>query len=105
VSVNGDEIVLAQPAEGRKALRATAAVAAEQPDGGPPAPAEWAFWFMAETRPAAEVMFPEVTPKPYRFWGWIQGQRVRYFPEGAPRFRAPEDALPQGASPASPEEP
>jgi hypothetical protein len=50
-----------------------------------------AVGLLAETRPAADVMFPEVEPMPYRNWGWLQGQRVRYFPQGEPRFRAPED--------------
>lgn len=91
VSVNGDELVApgtALPPISRKAdeLESAALTGSAAQDDS--------FAFMAETRPAADVMFREVTPKPYRFWGWIQGQRVRYFPEGAPRFRAPEDALP-----------
>jgi hypothetical protein len=57
--------------------------------------------FALRARPAAEVMFSEVEPKPYRFWGYQQGQRVRYFPQHPPRFRAPEDTLPAAAdSPA-----
>ncbi|MDH5671675.1 MAG: hypothetical protein OEZ06_05960 [Myxococcales bacterium] len=47
----------------------------------------------AEGRPAAEVLNPDVKPRPYRFWGWMQGRRVRYFPEGPPRFEAPEDVV------------
>lgn len=46
--------------------------------------------WIAETRPAAEVLHPEVKPTPYRVWGWQQDQRVRYFPQGAPRFPTPE---------------
>ena len=38
-------------------------------------------------------MFPEVEPMPYQRWGFLQGQRVRYFPSGPPRFRTPEDVL------------
>jgi hypothetical protein len=56
---------------------------------------------MAETRPAADVMFPDVEPKPYRFWGWLQGQRVRYFPTGEPRFKQPEEEGAPGATPAA----
>lgn len=49
--------------------------------------------FVAETRPAAQAMFADVTPMPYQHWGHLQGQRVRYFPSGPPRFRAPEDVI------------
>jgi hypothetical protein len=49
--------------------------------------------WMAETRPAAATMFPEVKPRPYYHWAGLQGQRVRYFPANPPRFRAPEEAL------------
>jgi hypothetical protein len=58
---------------------------------------------IAETRPAADVMFPDVEPKPYRFWGWLQGQRVRYFPTGEPRFKQPDEAAPAapGATPTA----
>lgn len=45
----------------------------------------------AEERPAAEVIFPDTKPKPYRVWGWLQGRRFRYFPTGAPRFPKPEE--------------
>lgn len=65
-------------------------------------PLTTALTLVAETRPAADVMSPDLKPKPYRFWGWLQGQRVRYFPTGEPRFRAPEDALPPGAAADSP---
>ncbi len=48
---------------------------------------------MAETRPSADVLFGDVEPMPYRKWGWLQDQRVRYFPSGRPsRFQAPESA-------------
>ncbi len=46
--------------------------------------------WLAETRPAAEVAYPGVKPMPYRYWGWLQDQRVRYFPKGPPRFPAPD---------------
>jgi len=61
-------------------------------------PLDTTLTLVAETRAPAEVMSPELKPKPYRFWGWLQGQRVRYFPSGEPRFKAPEDALPPGAT-------
>lgn len=51
---------------------------------------EASLGWLAETRPAAEVLHPEVKPMPYRVWGWQQDQRVRYFPQGAPRFPTPE---------------
>ncbi len=55
---------------------------------------------LAETRPAAQVIFADVKPRPYYRWGALQGQRVRYFPTGQPRFRAPEEALnPPGQPP------
>jgi hypothetical protein len=50
--------------------------------------------FMAENRPAAEVIFGDVKPMPYRRWGWLQDQRVRYFPNHdarEARFPTPED--------------
>jgi hypothetical protein len=47
---------------------------------------------MAETRAPAQVLFGDVEPLPYRKWGWLQDQRVRYFPSGPARFQAPETA-------------
>ena len=46
---------------------------------------------VAEERPLAEVLFPEVEPMPYRKWGYLQDQRVRYFPSGPARFATPEE--------------
>lgn len=46
---------------------------------------------MAETRPPAKVLFDDVTPMPYRKWGWMQDQRVRYFPTHPARFQAPAE--------------
>jgi hypothetical protein len=63
------------------------------PDGQPARPVDEAtsLAFMAETRPTAEVLFSDVEPMPYRKWGYLQDQRVRYFPSGRPaRFQAPE---------------
>jgi hypothetical protein len=67
-----------------------------------PIAAEAGLALMAETRPAADVMFPEVEPKPYRFWGWLQGQRVRYFPKGEPRFKQPDEEGAPGAALGAP---
>jgi hypothetical protein len=47
---------------------------------------------LAETRAPAQVLFGDVEPLPYRKWGWLQDQRVRYFPNGPARFQAPESA-------------
>jgi hypothetical protein len=55
---------------------------------------------MAEQRPAASVMFADVAPMPYQRWGFLQGQRVRYFPSGPPRFRTPDDVFKQPAADA-----
>jgi hypothetical protein len=63
------------------------------PDGQPGRPVDEAtsLALMAETRPLAEVLFSDVEPLPYRKWGYLQDQRVRYFPSGRPaRFQAPE---------------
>lgn len=48
----------------------------------------------AEEAPAASVLFPDVHPMPYSRWGFLQGQRVRYFRESdaPPRFNAPPEA-------------
>ena len=47
---------------------------------------------VSETRPAARVLFDDVTPMPYRKWGGMQDQRVRYFPSHPARFLAPDAA-------------
>jgi hypothetical protein len=62
-------------------------------DGGRELEAEGGLPLLAETRPAAQVIFGDVKPRPYYRWGGLQGQRVRYFPTGQPRFRMPEEAL------------
>ncbi len=43
----------------------------------------------AEEQAATEVLFPDNAPQPYRSWGYLQGQRVRYFPTAPPRFARP----------------
>jgi hypothetical protein len=57
-----------------------------------------AFW--SQARPTADVMFSDTKPLPYYQWASVQNQRVRYFPSGAPRFRAPQDAF--KTSPSAP---
>jgi hypothetical protein len=42
--------------------------------------------FLAEEAPNAEVLFTDNAPMPYSRWGYLQGQRVRYFPAQPPRF-------------------
>ncbi len=57
-----------------------------------------ALGFFAEERPAAEVLFRDNAPMAYRRWGYLQDQRVRYFPENAEhRFQRP---LPGDEEPA-----
>ncbi|MGF1466486.1 MAG: hypothetical protein ACFCGT_10150 [Sandaracinaceae bacterium] len=81
---------IALPPEARLAFRVAGrdasvdGFAAVEVDEGASLP----FW--AEERPATEVLWPENTPVPYREWGYLQGQRVRYFPEGPPRFVRPQ---------------
>jgi len=55
-----------------------------------PVDPEVALAFMAEERPAAEVLFPEVEPRPYVHWYRMQDARVRYFRDSdrPPRFTA-----------------
>jgi hypothetical protein len=79
-------------------------------DGKRELPKDGGLLFMAETRAPARTVFNEVKPKPYQYWGWLQGQRVRYFPSGPPRFPTPEEALTPGqikalAAPTTPESP
>lgn len=52
-----------------------------------------ALALLAEERPAAEVLFRDNEPLPYSRWGYLQDQRVRYFPEGSsrPRFVRPRE--------------
>jgi len=53
--------------------------------------AETALGLFADERPATEVLFPDNEPQPYHVWGYLQDQRVRYFPdEGPHRFKRPE---------------
>ncbi|MEO0326164.1 MAG: hypothetical protein AAF447_24660, partial [Myxococcota bacterium] len=55
---------------------------------------ETGLTLLADPRPAAEVLFPDVEPAPYAVWGTLQDTRVRYFraSEGRrrPRFQAPD---------------
>jgi len=51
---------------------------------------EAALPLLANERPASEVLFPDVQPRPYMYWGPMQDSRVRYFrPEGPSRFQGP----------------
>ncbi len=53
---------------------------------------ERALPLWANERPASEVLFPDVEPRPYMYWGPMQDSRVRYFRgEHTPRFNAPEE--------------
>lgn len=56
-----------------------------------PVEAGTALAFYAEERPATEVLFPDNAPQPYRVWGYLQDQRVRYQrnSDGSPRFVRP----------------
>ncbi|MCA9609271.1 MAG: hypothetical protein KC619_26900 [Myxococcales bacterium] len=58
-----------------------------------PVEAGTALAFFAEERPATEVLFPDNAPQPYRVWGFLQDQRVRYqrHSDGSPRFVRPLD--------------
>ena len=54
----------------------------------PVVPAE-ALAFLANERPASEVLFPDVEPRAYMHWYRMQDTRVRYFKDdGPPRFTA-----------------
>jgi hypothetical protein len=59
------------------------------PDGRPRTLAEGLVLF-AEQAPRAEVLWPDNQPMPYSRWGYLQGQRVRYFPSEPPRFVRPQ---------------
>ncbi len=50
-----------------------------------------AIALMANEDPATELLFPDVEPRPYMYWGPMQDSRVRYFRgEGPRRFTAPD---------------
>jgi hypothetical protein len=81
-------LVLEDPASATPAWSDAAPPPSAAPKAGPVAD----LAFVAETRPAADVMFSDVKPRPYWRWGWMQDQRVRYFPSHPARFPAPVDA-------------
>lgn len=82
---------VALPGEARLAFAVPGAHAG--PDGYErPVAVGDALPFLAEERPAAEVIFPDNEPLPYRRWRYLQDQRVRYFPEGPPRFVRSQEA-------------
>ena len=50
-----------------------------------------ALAIVANTTPQHEVLFPDVEPRPYMYWGPMQDVRVRYFREEGPaRFQGPD---------------
>lgn len=61
----------------------------------PVAPDE-AIALLADERPASEVLFPDVEPRPYMHWYRMQDTRVRYFKDDEPpRFTAPDAGVPE----------
>ena len=56
-----------------------------------------AIALVAETEPRADVLFPDVEPRPYRQWWRMQDARVRYVREGPARFTRPDDNNPLDA--------
>lgn len=82
-----DAIVLADDA--RLALVGDAGGAA--PDGTTAREPTGTLDFFAEEGASAEVIFPDTEPAPYSVWGYLQGQRVRYFTSGPPRFVRPTE--------------
>ncbi len=51
----------------------------------------------ADEQPATEILFPDVSPRPYSVWARMQDTRVRYFRKGPPRFtRDAAQTEPQG---------
>jgi hypothetical protein len=78
--------------EGRLVLAEEAGLHGIDGQNVPAVDQETSLTLLAETRAPAQVLFPDVTPMPYRKWGWLQDQRVRYFPSGPARFQAPAAA-------------
>jgi hypothetical protein len=76
--------------EGRLLLQAEEGPRSVDGQAAPVADEATSLALMAETRPAARVLFDDVVPTPYRVWGGMQGQRVRYFPSHPARFKAPD---------------
>jgi hypothetical protein len=61
-----------------------------------PVATDQALSFLANERPAAEILYPEVEPRPYMHWYRMQDARVRYFrDDGPPRFTAPDAGVPE----------
>lgn len=57
--------------------------------------ADTALALLANEDPATEILFPEVEPRPYMYWGPMQDSRVRYFRgEGPRRFTGPDAGAP-----------
>lgn len=90
LQASGVTAAVALPADARLAFAVPGAHAG--PDGFERAvEPSTALPFLAEERPAAEVLFPDNEPLPYRRWRVLQDARVRYFPDGPPRFVRSED--------------
>jgi len=90
----GVEDAFALPAQSRLAFAVPDGHAAVDGFGRDDVDADTSLAFYAEERPAAEVMFRDNEPQPYNVWGYLQDQRVRYFPHrdgDAPRFTRPND--------------
>jgi len=52
-------------------------------------PVRW----LANSKPAVELLFPDNAPIPYARWATLQDQRVRYFRTSEPTSRVPQAAL------------
>ncbi len=61
---------------------------------------------VANERPQHEVLFPDIAPRPYMYWGPMQDSRVRYFRgDGPRRFVGPDsdsDDSDSAGTPATP---
>jgi hypothetical protein len=90
----GARAALALPAGSRLALAGEAGGVGIDGDTERDLDTSGGLTFLAEERPVAEVLFPEVVPMPYSRWGRLQGARVRYFPDPnhRPRFVRPAAA-------------
>ncbi len=92
LALAGVEQAIALPDEGRLAFALEAGYAGpdayeREVDSGAP------LRFVANESPASEVLFPDVAPRPYMYWGPMQDTRVRYLRDGGPgRFQPPETA-------------
>ena len=95
LALAGVEQAVALPVEARLAFSVDGADAAVDGFSERRVEAGTALTFFAEERPAAEVIFGDNEPQPYRVWGYLQDQRVRYFMnregDDGPRFTRPDE--------------